>query len=132
MATKATGTFHNTGWNEETYQKLDGKAKLTRATIEQDLSGGIAGKANWVSLMCYRTDGTAAYNGLMRVVGKIGKRTGSFVAETTGTFDGTKARTKWTVVPDSGTKGLRGLRGKGTSVAAHGPDGTFSLTYELD
>ena len=71
------------------------------------------------------------FTGLERVVGKIGDRSGSFVLRTEGVYDGKEAKTEWSVVPDSGTEGLAGLKGKGSSVAPHGPNGEFTLDYEL-
>jgi len=58
-------------------------------------------------------------------------RSGSFVFETTGSYDGGEARTTWSVVPGSGTDELRGLRGEGSAVAPGGPNGSFTLDYDL-
>ena len=131
MTTRATGTFTITGWDESTYEELEGGAKLTKARVTQDLGGDIEGTATWESLMCYREDGTADYTGFQRVVGRIGDRSGSFVFQTVGTYDGTNATTTWVVVPGSGTDDLRGLTGEGSAVAGHGMGGTFTLDYEM-
>src|SRR6266540_3074303 len=77
-------------------------------------------------------NGTATFVGFERFVGRIGSRSGSFVVETIGTFDGNEARTAWSVVAGSGTDDLQGLRGEGTAVAPHGPNGSFSLDYDFD
>ena len=127
----AKGTFKLAGWEENTIEEFDGGAKLTRAQIKQDFTGDLEGHGAWESLMCYRPDGRAMFTGLERVVGKIGDRSGSFVLRTEGVYDGKEAKTEWSVVPDSGTEGRAGRKGKGSSVAPHGPNGEFTLDYEL-
>jgi len=132
MTTHTEGTFQLTSWDENTYEELEGKSKLTRARMTQDFSGDLEAKGTWDSLMYYREDGTATFVGFERFVGRIGSRSGSFVVETIGTFDGNEARTAWSVVAGSGTDDLQGLRGEGTAVAPHGPNGSFSLDYDFD
>jgi Protein of unknown function (DUF3224) len=127
VVAEAKGKFEVKGWDEKTYEELGGKAKLTRASITQDYSGDLEGSGTWELLMCYRTDGTAVYTGLGRFEGKVGAHAGTFVMESVGSFDGTKARSKWSVIDGSATRGLEGLVGKGTSVAPHGSVGTYRL-----
>ena len=131
MAPHVEGTFKLSGWNEDTYDKLEGEAKLTKARIEQEFSGELEAKGVWESLMCYREDGTAEFVGFERLVGKIGDRSGSFVVRAIGTFDGNEARMEWTIVEGSGTEDLGGIKGTGGSAAPHGPNGTYTLDYEL-
>jgi hypothetical protein len=132
MTSRAEGTFLITGWDENTYEELEDGAKLTKAHVLEDLAGDLQGTGTWESLMCYRDDGTADYTGFQRVVGRIGDRSGSFVLQTNGTYDGTDAKTDWVVVAGSGTDDLRGLTGEGSAVAGHGMSGTFTLDYEVD
>ena len=132
MAQHATGGFGVTAWDEQSYEELAGGAKLTRASVAQDFSGDLEATGTWEFLMCYREDGTADYVGLARIAGRIDGRSGSFVLQTSGSYDGSDARSAWQVVPGSGTDELRTLRGAGTAVAPHGPSGTFELDYELD
>ena len=131
MANHAEGTFTLTSWDEATYEELADGAKLTRARITQDFHGALEATGGWDALMCYRADGTADYVGLQRLVGRLAGRSGSFVLETQGIFDGTQARTAWRVLPGSGTDELRGLRGEGSSAAPHGPNGTYALDYDI-
>ena len=133
MTARAEGTFTVTSWDEDTYQELDGKKKLTRATVGYRLSGGIDGDATWTALMFYREDGTAEYTGLQRFTGQIAGRSGTCVMIADGGYDGGEARSSWRIIPGSGTGDLAGLAGSGISVAAAGqPAGTYSLDYELD
>jgi hypothetical protein len=64
-------------------------------------------------------------------VPQVDGHSGSFMLQTDGTYDGTEARTRWLVVPGSGTDELQGLRGEGTAVAPHGPNGSYTFDYDL-
>ena len=132
MTSRAEGTFTVASWDEDTYQELEGKAKLTRARVGYRLSGGIEGEATWEALMCYRADGTAEYNGLQYVSGQIAGRSGTCVMVADGSFADGAASGTWRVIPGSGTGGLAGLRGSGTAVATSTPPGTFTFGYEFD
>jgi hypothetical protein len=129
--TTAKGTFSVTEFDEQAYDEWEGGRKLTRARIVQALTGDIEGEAPAECLMCYREDGTADVIGLQHVTGKLGDRAGSFVFQTTSTFDGTELRGTLHVVPGSGTGDLAGLRGEGTTHAPHGMTGSFTLDYEV-
>jgi Protein of unknown function (DUF3224) len=131
MTARAEGTFTVTSWEEDTYQELDGKAKLTRATVSYRLTGDIDADATWAAVMFYREDGTAEYTGLQHVTGQIAGQQGTCVMVADGSYSGGEARGTWRVIPGSGTGALAGLRGSGTSVATSEPPGTFTLDYEL-
>jgi len=132
MTMRAEGTFKVMAWDENAYQELDGKEKLTRASMAFGYAGDLEGTGKSETLMFYREDGTAVYTGLERFVGQIGDRAGSFVLHADGTFDGGAATTTWQVVDGSGAGELRGIRGTGKAVAESGqPGGTFALDYDL-
>jgi hypothetical protein len=126
--TKARGSFAVTSWHEDPYEELEGGGKLTRASVEQTFTGDISGDGAVQWLMSYRSDGTARFVGLQRVRGSVGDRSGSFVLETAGDFDGNEAKGTWSVVAGSGTAGLTGLRGAGMFRA---PKASFELDYEF-
>ena len=132
MTAHAEGTSSVTAWNESTCQELDGKARLTRATVTFSFSGDLAGEGTWDAVMYYRTDGTAVFTGLQRVTGQLGGRDGTFVLQADGTFADGEARSRWQIVAGSGTGDLMALRGSGSAVATSDPTGEFSLDYELD
>lgn len=90
--TIAKGTFEVTSWDEETYRELEDGAKLTRASVTQTFSGDVRGEGSVVWLMCYHPDGTARFVGLQHVAASIGQRTGGFVLEAIGDFDGDEAK----------------------------------------
>jgi len=128
---KAAGTFEVTAWDEKSYLEMADGRKLTRASVKQRFSGDIEGDGSVEWLMFYREDGTAAFVGMQHVAGKIGSRSGSFVLETSGSYDGQTARASWSIIIGSGTDGLRGLRGSGRYVAGHGSTAEITLEYEL-
>jgi hypothetical protein len=127
----AEGTFHNDSWKEEVVQKFDDGSKVTLARIVQDFEGDLVGMCSWASVMAYRPDGTAEYTGFLRLVGRLGRRHGTFIVQADGAYDGDRAKITWRVVSGTGTEELRGLQGAGTAEAPHGPDGTYSFDYEV-
>ena len=132
MSTKANSTFKNESWEEQPYLETEDGGKLSRATVRQAITGDIEGEAEIEWLMCYRPDETADFVGLERVVGSIGDRSGSFVLESTGTFDGREARGALAVVRGSGTGDLRGIVGRGEFRAPLGPEAEVSLDYGFE
>lgn len=127
----ARGWFAITSFNEDAYEQRGGGAKLTHASGDQTFSGDIEGDGSVHWLMSYRPDGTARYVGLQRITGELGGRSGSFVIEATGDFDGASSRGSWSVVPATGTGDLTGISGTGTFDAPGGPKATYELEYEL-
>ena len=132
MSEHAEGTFEVTSWSEEPAEGLDGTVKVTRATFGQRFSGGIEADTVADTVMTYREDGTADYLAYQRVLGRLGGRSGSFVLQSIGGFDGKVARADVTVVPGSGTGELAGLRGTGAAEVPMGTSGTYTLDYEVD
>ncbi|SFP99342.1 Protein of unknown function [Amycolatopsis arida] len=131
---RLTGVFTITSWNESTHHELPGGARLIHLTATDTFAGGITGEAWAEEEHLIRADGTRDFAGMIVVTGRVGTRAGGFVIRTTGTFDGHTARSDWRVVPDSGTGGLRGLRGVGGDrvTAADGSHVRYTLTYWFD
>jgi hypothetical protein len=132
MAATAKGSFQVSKWEENTYEEIGGGAKLTKVSIVQDFSGDLEAAVAWEGQMYYRADGTAVYNGLLRFAATLEGREGSFVATTSGGYDGETATTDWTVVTGSGTGDLVGIGGRGTATAGAGTEGTFVFDYDID
>jgi hypothetical protein len=131
MKHHATARFAIKGWDEKPYSEGNDQPKLTRATVTKTYSGDIDGQAQVEYLMMYRSDGTATFVGLERVVGRVGGKSGTFVLQRTGVFEDGQAKESYTVIPGSGTDELRGLRGEGSSSVGHGMEHPFTMTYEL-
>lgn len=106
-------------WDEEAYRELDDGRKFTRANVVLDGTGEEIESATFESLMFYGADGNATYVTLMRIVGRLGGRTGTFVLSGTGTFDGKTATSALSVVPGSGTGELAGISGTMSSSSTH-------------
>jgi hypothetical protein len=132
MSMLARATFEVRSWDEKPYHEGEGMPKLTRARVEKSLSGDIVGESTVEYLMAYRADGSANFVGHERIDGTLGGRTGTFVLEHTGTFEGGVATAKWIVVPGSGTGELVGLSGEGGFASAHADRYEMTLSYSLD
>jgi hypothetical protein len=100
MSKQATSAFKIDDWNEQPYLETEHGGKLARARVKQTFRGDIDGQGEVEWLMCYLPDNTADFVGLVRVVGRVGERTGSIVLETTGTFDGNEAKGPVRIIPD--------------------------------
>jgi hypothetical protein len=132
MKKTAHARFSITSWDEKPYSEGQDLPRLTRATVTKTFTGDIEGESQLEYLMMYRLDGSATFVGLERVVGRIGGKSGTFVLERFGTFEGGQARESYTVIAGSGTAELRDLRGEGTSAVGHATEYPFTLTYELE
>jgi hypothetical protein len=134
VSTRATAVFEIKTWDEKPYQEIEGGSKLTRASVTKTYRGDITGDATSDSLMFYRADGSAVFAGFERVVGTVGGHAGSFVLQVSGTYRDQKATCDCTVIPDSGSGELVGLRGEGRYVATHAdyPTVSFTLDYSID
>ena len=132
MSTHAQAKFEVQSWDESTYEELEGDAKLTRASVGQGFTGDLEGDGSVEWLMCYREDKTADFVGLQRFVGRLGGRSGSFVMQTRGSFDGTEAKGSLAVVERSGTEELAGITGTGGFAAPLGSTASVELDYDFD
>jgi uncharacterized protein DUF3224 len=131
MTQRANARFAIKSWDEKPYIEGSGVPKLTRATVMKSFSGEIEGEGHVEYLMMYRHDGTATFVGLEHITGTVGGRSGSFVLQRDGVFEGGQARENYCVVPGSGTGELKGLSGHGNSAVGHGMEHPFTLEYEL-
>lgn len=131
MKLVANSRFTISSWDEKPYSEGQDQPKLTRAAVTKTFTGDIAGEGQVEYLMMYRSDGSATFVGLERIVGNIAGRAGSFVLQRAGVFENGAAKESYSVVPGSGTGDLRGLRGEGTSAVGHGAEHPLELHYEL-
>lgn len=129
--TTANARFAIKSWNEEPYSEGPDLPKLTRASVTKSLTGDLEGEGHVEYLMMYRGDGSATFVGLERVVGSIAGKSGSFVFQRIGVFEGGLAKETYTVVSGSATGELEGLRGEGKSAVGHGMEHPFTFEYEL-
>ena len=131
MLNSANARFAIKKWDEAPYSEGQDQPKLTRASVTKTYTGDIEGEGQVEYLMMYRSDGSATFVGLERVVGQLAGKAGSFVLQRTGTFENGVAKESYVVMSGSGTGELRGLRGEGESAVGHGTEHPLTLTYEL-
>ena len=127
----ANARFAIKGWDEKPYSEGQDLPKLTRAAVTRSFTGDIEGEGQVEYLMMYRSDGTATFVGLERIVGRVAGKAGSFVLQRAGVFEGGEAKESYFVIPGSGTGELRGLRGEGSSAVGHGLEHPITMDYEF-
>ncbi|HTP79443.1 MAG TPA: DUF3224 domain-containing protein [Bacteroidota bacterium] len=120
----AKGTYAVKKWEEAPYEQISPEMKMTKASVEYTMTGEISGRSAMEYLMFYKYfdvkdphKSSAVYIGLMRFVGTVKGREGSFVIEDHGTFEGGSAKSALEIVADSGTGNLKGIRGSGRYLA---------------
>jgi hypothetical protein len=131
MKKSANARFAITSWDEKPYSEAKDEPRLTRARVTKTYTGEIEGEGEVEYLMMYRSDGSATFVGLERVVGRIGDRSGSFVLQRTGMFENGQAKESYSVIPGSATRELQGLLADGSSAVGHGMEHPFTLSYEF-
>jgi hypothetical protein len=111
MQKQASGTFDVQATSHPPYDTDEG-ATLRRATFTKQFQGDLIGTGS-VEMISAVTEvqGSAAYVAIERIKGTLDGRTGSFVLAHTGVMTRGTPTLTVQVVPDSGTGGLRGLRG---------------------
>ena len=132
MTCVANARFKIDSWDEKPYSEGKDLPKMTRASVDKTFNGDIDGEGHVEYVMMYRSDGSATFVGLERIVGHVAGKAGSFVLQRTGVFENGVAKESYSVVAGSGTGELRGLRGEGTSAVGHGNEHPLTLNYELD
>lgn len=130
MKTSANARFTIKNWDEKPYSDAPDLPRLTRASVTKGYAGDIEGAGRVEYLMMYRSDGSATFVGLERVVGTLGGKSGTFVLQRTGVFEDGRAQETYFVVAGSATGELRGLRGHGNSALGHGTEYPVTLDYE--
>jgi len=93
--------------------ELGRDADLGRMTIDKQFTGDLQGKSHGQMLSAMSAvQGSAGYVAIERVTGTLRGRKGSFVLQHTGVMDRGQGSLTITVVPDSGTDELTGLKGR--------------------
>jgi len=131
QATKvqATGLINVKTYVPKPYDEPTEGPKLIRISVTETFTGDIVGEGTAEFLQVVRPEGSASFVGVERVLGKIGRRSGTFVFQDEGTLEGKTVSGSWFVVPESGTGELRGLRGDGGFTAELGQHAKITLDY---
>jgi hypothetical protein len=104
---------------------------IGRMTLDKQFHGDLEGASRGQMLASLAAvEGSAGYVALEEVEGTLHGRRGSFVLQHSGTMDRGAPSLSVTVVPDSGTAELEGLRGTLQIVVEGGVHG-YVLEYEL-
>ncbi|TDD21711.1 DUF3224 domain-containing protein [Nonomuraea diastatica] len=125
----AKGTFDTAGWDAKPpFDERDG-VSLGLVTLTKTFHGDLTG-TGVVTMMVATTpvEDSRSYVALERIEGTLHGRSGSFVVQHNAVSDAGDQSLRITVVPDSATGELRGLRGELAIVIAS--DGGHSYTFD--
>ena len=128
LASHAEGTFEV----KLTPQKDSGAASaIGRMTIDKQFKGDLEGTSVGQMLAASTSEkDSAGYVAIEHVTGTLKGRTGTFVLQHSGSMNRGAPDLSVTVVPDSGTGQLSGVKGKMTIVIANGQH-HYDFEYSL-
>jgi hypothetical protein len=132
MSMQATGTFKIDSWVDTPIEEWADGAKLGRARVTKTFQGEIAGESVAELLLVGAGEGSRAYVGFERITARVRGRAGSFLLHHSATMSRGGASATWTIVPDSGTGELTGLRGAAKIDRDASGGHAFTLDYDLD
>lgn len=128
---RATGSFEVTMVPPQpAYDTVDDVA-LGRMTINKRFQGDLEGTST-VEMLTAMTGvkGSAGYVAIERVTGTLQGRSGTFVLQHSGTMTRGEQHLAVSIVPDSGTRELKGIDGSMTIIIAEGKH-SYVLDYRL-
>lgn len=133
----AKSTYKIKKWEEKPYEETSPEMKMTKVSVEFEMSGDLIGKASVEYLMFYRHfdeedqhNSNAVYAGLIRFTGSVNGKAGSFAMQDNGSFAGGTAKSTLQIISGSGTQELKSISGNGNYIANQ--DGfNLELDYEL-
>lgn len=130
MKYRTEGRFEITRTAEPPYDTREG-ATLGRSRFDKRFEGGFVGTSvvNMISAVS-GVKGSAGYVAIERVEGELDGRVGSFVLQHSGVMDRGAATLAVSVVPDTATGALTGLRGQ-MSIDTSGGDHRYVFEYDL-
>ena len=114
------------------FDEVPGAPTLSDIHLTETFSGDIEGEGLAHVVQAAPAGGAASFAGIERVRGSIGGKRGSFLLQVHGTVVAKQMKAEWFVVPDSGSGGLKGLRGEGGFNAELGHHGSIWLDYQIN
>ena len=128
MTNRATGTFEV----KLTPQTDAPDAPVGRMSIDKQFQGDLAGTSSGQMLMASSPSvkGSAGYVAIEKVTGTLNGHHGSFYLQHTGTMTRGVGELTITVIPDSGSDELAGLRGNMNIIIADGKH-AYEFDYDL-
>jgi hypothetical protein len=105
---------------------------IGRLALDKTFSGDLVAtsRGEMLSARSLEHPNSAGYVAIERVTGVLAGRQGSFVLQHTGTMDRGTPSLTISVVPDSGSGGLAGLRGT-LAIEIDGGKHSYTFDYEL-
>jgi hypothetical protein len=133
---RITGSYTPTNWEEKTIEIIEEHSKLTKVRAEFKFEGDIEGIAKVEYLMFYSAfdlddmhKAQAHYVGQIRIIGNLNGKSGSFVANDSGTFMDGIAQSNLVIIAESGTGELDTITGVGEySASQTGSQWEFEIT----
>ncbi|MGH9966380.1 MAG: DUF3224 domain-containing protein [Pyrinomonadaceae bacterium] len=127
MTNRATGMFDVKVTPQATDDKSS-SAAVARLLLDKQFHGDLEGTSKGQMLAAgMAVEGSAGYVAMEQVSGTLQGRRGTFVLQHSGTMNRGAAQLSVSVVPDSGTEQLVGLKGK---MNIKIDDGKHSYTFE--
>ena len=127
---RASAGFDIDEWADEPIDDGEGTPR-TRAHVRKTFHGDLTGRgAAELLLAGTPVEGSRAYVGVERVTGTLDGRAGTFLLQHAALGDRGAPSASWTIVPDSGTGQLTGLRG--TAQITQAPDGAHTITFDYE
>jgi len=126
MTNRATGTF------EVKMSPQEADMSVGRMTIDKQFQGDLVGTSKGQMLMASSESvkNSAGYVAIEKVTGALNGRRGSFYLQHNGVMTRGAGELTITVIPDSGTDELVGLRGKMNIIIAEGQH-SYEFEYTL-
>lgn len=126
MTNRASGTF------EVKMSPQEADMSVGRMTIDKQFHGDLAGASEGLMLMAgsESVKNSAGYVAIEKVTGTLNGRRGSFYLQHNGVMTRGVGELTITVIPDSGTDQLVGLRGKMNIIIAEGKH-SYEFEYSL-
>ncbi|HEX5602430.1 MAG TPA: DUF3224 domain-containing protein [Pyrinomonadaceae bacterium] len=126
MINRATGTF------EVKMSPQEADMSVGRMTIDKQFQGDLLGTSKGQMLMASSESvkNSAGYVAIEKVTGTLNGRRGSFYLQHNGVMTRGAGELTITVIPDSGTDQLVGLRGKMNIIIAEGKH-SYEFEYTL-
>ncbi|GAA2756065.1 DUF3224 domain-containing protein [Actinopolymorpha rutila] len=135
MGHRATGSFEITRWDATTEEE-DGGVTIASVLVGKEFRGGLTGtSAARLLTVTGQVPTSAAYVAVERMTGSLDGRTGSFVVQHSATMEGDggeqHSTMTVTVVPDTGTGELAGIRGEVTITVHEDGSHTYAIEYDF-
>lgn len=126
MTNRASGTF------EVKMSPQEADMSVGRMTIDKQFGGDLVGTSTGQMLMASSDSvkNSAGYVAIEKVTGTLNGRRGSFYLQHNGVMTRGVGELTITVIPDSGTEQLVGLRGKMNIIIAEGKH-SYEFEYTL-